>query len=141
MISSFIWSYYFNTLFTKKKSLCLIYESIKTLQSNASILFKLVFTSNYFLSCLFFYFLNYWFISCSPWTDLWSYCRTHNFYRNIRQKSKSGNWNTSTIMDKLFDTKSSFNVKFRAKEKVYFLFFRIFLLVLGKNYFESKPGH
>ena len=35
--------------------MCLIYESIKTLQSNASVLFKLVFTNNYFLSCLFFF--------------------------------------------------------------------------------------
>ena len=49
-------NFLFTTLF-KRKSLWLIYDLVKTLEINASTLFKLAFASNDILPCLFFFFL------------------------------------------------------------------------------------
>ena len=57
MISSFLSSYSFNTLFTKENSSWLIYESIKALKIKTSMLCNLVFANNAILSIFFFFFL------------------------------------------------------------------------------------
>ena len=48
-------------------------------------------------------------------------------------------WNSrSTIVRKIFETNSSFRVKLRATGKVYFIFFKSFLLVLTKSLFRLE---
>ena len=56
-ISSFLLSCSFNTLFTKTSSSGLIYELIKDLEINTSMLLDLVCADNTILSCFFFFFL------------------------------------------------------------------------------------
>ena len=57
MISSFILSYSFSKLFIKTNSPRLIFESIKALEINTSILFNFYFARNIILLCFFFFFL------------------------------------------------------------------------------------
>ena len=57
MISSFILSYSFSTLFIKTNSSWPIFESIKALEIKTSILLNLGFTKNVILTCLCFFFL------------------------------------------------------------------------------------
>ena len=57
MISLFILSYSFSTLFTKTNSLSLIIESIKALEIKTSMLFYLNFANNTILSCFSSFFL------------------------------------------------------------------------------------
>ena len=56
----------FSTLFIKKNSLWLIFESIKALEIKSYILFNLNFANNTSLSCLFFFFFDYWLILLIP---------------------------------------------------------------------------
>ena len=57
MIFSFNSSYSFSTLFIETNSSWLIFESIRDLEINTSILFNLDFANNAILSCFFFFFL------------------------------------------------------------------------------------
>ena len=57
MISSFISSYSFSTLFIKTNSSWLIFEWIKDLEIHTYILFNLVFANKTILSCFSFFFL------------------------------------------------------------------------------------
>ena len=57
MISSFISSYSFSTLFIETNSSWLIFESIRDLEINTSVLFNLDFANDTILSCFFFLFL------------------------------------------------------------------------------------
>ena len=56
MISSFILSHSFSTLFIKTNSSWLIFESIKAIQIKTSMVFNLDFANNTVLSCFFFFF-------------------------------------------------------------------------------------
>ena len=57
LISSFILSHSFSTLFIDTNSSWLIFESIKSLEIKTTIVFDLVSASNTILSCFFFFFL------------------------------------------------------------------------------------
>ena len=55
-----------------------------------------------------------------------------------RGRGKYKNLNISATSNKIFETNSSFHVKRRTTGKVYFLFFKSFLLVLTKFSFWQE---
>ena len=57
LISSFIFTYSFSTFFIKANSSCLMFESIKPLESKTSMWFSLAFGKNTILSCFLLFFL------------------------------------------------------------------------------------
>ena len=66
MISSFISSNSFDTLFIKTNWSWLTFESFKALEIKTSRLFNLNFDNDNILSYFLFFFLNYWFILLIP---------------------------------------------------------------------------
>ena len=80
--------YSFCILLIKIKSSWLIFEWIKALEIETSIIFNLDFACNTILLCLFFFFLIidlYFFISASI---AQIYCRTRESYRNTKKKEE-----------------------------------------------------